>query len=75
MGGFRGFIRFFNSLCADDRGQATTEYILLLSVVITGAVGIGKVILSTIDQGILRVGAQLEMDLQTGRAPPSVWQN
>jgi len=72
MGGFRGFIRAF---LKDDRGQATTEYILILSASVFVAVGLAKVILGTLDSGILRLGAQLEQDLKTGRAPLLVWQN
>ena len=75
MGGFRGFSGFLRSLCEDDRGQATTEYILLLTFTIIGTAALARVILSAIDRGILRLGAQLEMDLKTGRADLSAWKN
>ena len=79
MGGFRGYKRFLHSfivsVCADDSGQATTEYVLILSVVLFGAISLAQVVLSTIDQGILTLGAQLEKDLKTGRATLASWTN
>jgi Flp pilus assembly pilin Flp len=76
MGGFRGFTAFlrsfFVSVCADESGQATTEYVLILSFVLFGAISL---ILSTVDQGILTLGAQLERDLKTGRANLDSWTN
>jgi Flp pilus assembly pilin Flp len=79
MGGFRGFTAFlrsfFVSVCADESGQATTEYVLILSFVLFGAISLAQVILSTVDQGILTLGAQLERDLKTGRANLDSWTN
>jgi len=79
MGGFRGYIRaFFGALRAfleDDCGQGTTEYILILSAAVTVTVALSKMILSTIDNGILRLGTQLEQDLKTGKAQLRVWEN
>lgn len=75
MGGFRGFSGLLRSLLEDDSGQATTEYILLLTFTIVGTAGFARVILTAIDRGILRLGAQLEMDLKTGRADLSAWKN
>jgi Flp pilus assembly pilin Flp len=75
MGGFRGFYHFLRSLHQDDSGQATVEYILLLTFTISGTVALSRVILSAIDRGILRLGAQLEMDLKTGRASLGAWKN
>lgn len=59
----------------DERGQGTVEYILILSAVVLGAVQLARGFLTILDQGILRLGGQLEKDLKTGRAPLSVWQN
>lgn len=66
---------FLVSLHEDDRGQATLEYVLLLAFTIGGTVGLAKAILATLDKGVLRLGAQLEMDLKTGRADLSAWKN
>ncbi|OFZ73944.1 MAG: hypothetical protein A3K03_04845 [Bdellovibrionales bacterium RIFOXYD1_FULL_44_7] len=59
----------------DDKGQATVEYILLLSVTAVAAGALSRAILSTIDKGILRFGGQLEKDLKTGRTPVTIWKN
>lgn len=75
MGGSQGFSGFLRSLMKDDDGQATVEYILLLTFTISGTVGLAKVILGAIDRGVLRFGAQLEMDLKTGRTDLRAWQN
>lgn len=75
MGGFRGFSKIFRAFCEDESGQATLEYILLLSFTITGTVALAKVIRNTLDTGVLRLGAQLEMDLKTGKAALSAWKN
>jgi Flp pilus assembly pilin Flp len=79
MGGFRGFTKsvriFLVSILADESGQATTEYVLILSVVLFGAISLAQIILSTVDQGILTLGSQLEKDLKTGRATLASWTN
>ena len=59
----------------DETGQATVEYILILSVAILGAAQVARQIRTLIDQMILRLGGQLEQDLKTGRTPINVWEN
>ena len=59
----------------DEKGQATLEYILLISVLLTTSLALTKGIFETIDTGILRFGAALEKDLKTGRTPASAWKN
>jgi hypothetical protein len=66
--GALGFLR-------DDKGQATLEYILILSAAVLGAAAISRSILSALDRGILHLGAELEKDLRTGRLPVNVWKN
>ena len=63
--------RFFR----DDAGQATLEYILILSASVVGAAAISRSIISAVDRGILHLGAELEKDLRTGRLPVDVWKN
>lgn len=58
-----------------ESGQAITEYLLLLSIVVFGATALIRGIMSAFDQGILTLGGQLEKDLKTGRAKLSVWKN
>jgi Flp pilus assembly pilin Flp len=60
---------------SDEEGQGTVEYILILSVVVLGASQLGRQILAMLEKGILRLGAVLEQDIKTGRAPLSVWEN
>jgi Flp pilus assembly pilin Flp len=72
VGKSRGFLA---RLLADDQGQGTVEYILLLSVVVLGATQIARAIRTAIDQGVMRLGGTLEKDLKTGRSPVSVWKN
>ena len=63
------------SFLADDSGQATVEYVLLVSL----SVGIAALFLRTIgaalDRGTLRFGGILEKRLKSGRAPLYVWEN
>jgi hypothetical protein len=68
---FRGCLLFIS----DENGQATTEYILILSAAVLGAGALSRGILKAIDDGILYLGGQLEKDLKTGRAPASVYNN
>ena len=58
-----------------NAGQGTVEYILILAVIVLGASQIGKRILYSFDLSVLRIGAELERDLKSGRAPLSVWSN
>lgn len=59
----------------DEEGQAITEYILILSACIFGASTLARGILKALDEGVLKLGGQLEKDLKSGRAPLSAWQN
>lgn len=59
----------------DESGQATTEYILILSIAVTTAVAFARGILEVLDRGMLRLGGALEKDLKSGREPLSVWRN
>ena len=59
----------------DDGGQAVTEYILLLSVVVGAGIALKNGIITAIDKGILLFGGQLEKDLKSGRAPVTIWTN
>ncbi len=62
-------------LWADESGQGTTEYILILSVALTSAVALTRGILGVLDRGILRVGGALEKDLKSGKMPVGFWKN
>jgi Flp pilus assembly pilin Flp len=66
---------FAARLLRDEDGQATVEYILILTVVVVGASAIAHTVLNTIDQGILAFGGQLEKDLHTGKATLNAWSN
>lgn len=66
---------FVRRLRNDESGQAVTEYILILSAAVIGAAALARTLLGVLDQGILRLGGQLEKDLKTGRAPLNVWRN
>jgi Flp pilus assembly pilin Flp len=66
---------FLARLLRDEEGQATVEYILILSVVVVGASAIARTVLNTLDQGILSFGGQLEKDLHTGKATLNAWSN
>lgn len=66
---------FIQNLLQDQSGQGLTEYVLLLSFCVIGASTLARGILKVIDQGILKLGGQLEKDLKTGRAPLSAWRN
>lgn len=56
-------------------GQAVLEYIILLSITLTGATLIARGILTSLDDAVLRFGGKLEKNLKTGRAPVGVWKN
>ena len=77
MGAARGTIasEIRHFILEDTSGQATVEYILILSFCVVSAVAMAKGILTVLDKGILRLGGQLEKDLKTGRAPLGVWTN
>jgi hypothetical protein len=67
--------RTLTDFLRDDSGQATLEYILILSAAVLGAAAISRTIISSLDKGILNLGAQLEKDLRTGRVSVDVWKN
>ena len=69
------FLRGAGSLLRDENGQATTEYIMILSFAVVGAAAMGRTILGVIDKGILHLGAELERTLKTGRINVRVWTN
>lgn len=59
----------------EEDGQATIEYILVLSATLVASGMLARGILNALDSGVLKLGGQLEKDLKTGRAPLSVYQN
>lgn len=63
-----GFIR-------DESGQSTVEYLLILSACVLGVGGMVRQIRGIFDTATLRIGAVLEQDLKSGRAPLGVWNN
>ena len=64
-------VRFFR----DEDGQAVIEYVLVLSATLVAAGMLARGILVALDNGVLKLGGQLEKDLKTGRAPLTVYQN
>ncbi len=72
--GMRDSTRFFAFL-RDEGGQATVEYILLLSAVVAVAGGLSRAMLKAVDNGILFFGANLEKNLKTGRVDAYIWGN
>ena len=65
----------FYKFISDESGQGLTEYILILSASVFGVSQLVSVMKNAFDQGSLRLGAQLEKDLKSGRAPLYVWEN
>ena len=59
----------------EDDGQAITEYILLLTLTVAGAVALAKGLLAAINRANLTIGGQLEKDLKTGRVALDLWSN
>jgi Flp pilus assembly pilin Flp len=60
----------------DESGQAITEYVLIMSLALGGAIAISKGLMSMLDKFTLAFGAQLEKDLKSGRAVSSaIWTN
>lgn len=50
-------------------GQATIEYVLMISVVIAVSLGIYRGFYDSLRQGFLALNAELEKSLQTGNFP------
>jgi len=59
----------------DDSGQAITEYLLLLSVIMAAALAFSRGLIRGISSGVLSLGGQLEKDLKTGRVKLGIWKN
>jgi Flp pilus assembly pilin Flp len=59
----------------NERGQAITEYILLLAIITLLATTVLRGLLPALDQGMLSFGARLEQNLKTGRYSASIWAN
>jgi Flp pilus assembly pilin Flp len=73
--GRKSFLPIFERLVADETGQATVEYILILSVSVVAVSALVRKFFETFDKAVQVIGANLEKDLKTGRAPYSVWAN
>lgn len=54
----------------NEEGQAITEYILLLSLIVVAFSGFKKIFFNSLDLGIRKLGGTLEKDLRTGRGAP-----
>jgi Flp pilus assembly pilin Flp len=65
--------KFLKRLWADEQGQSTIEYILILAFAVVGAGAIASGVVKSIDSGILTLGGQLELDLKTGRITDDVY--
>ena len=52
---------------ANSRGQATVEYILLLSFVLSLAVLSNSLLIRTVDGAIVKLGGALTQNLKSGR--------
>ena len=59
----------------DDGGQAVTEYMVILALVLGGAVLLARGFVDVMDRGILKLGSQIEKDLHTGKTPANAWRN
>jgi Flp pilus assembly pilin Flp len=66
---------FARDFARDEEGQAITEYILILTMTVAGAVTLAKGLLAAINRANLTLGGQLEKDLKTGRADLGLWSN
>ncbi|MCM2276610.1 MAG: hypothetical protein NDJ89_00865 [Oligoflexia bacterium] len=67
--------RGFEALWRDEGGQATLEYILILSFSVAAAAALSRGLLAALQKGVLSLGAQLERNLKTGRAPAGIYAN
>jgi Flp pilus assembly pilin Flp len=71
MGVFKSSFR----MRRNERGQAITEYILLLAIITILATTVLRGLLPALDKGMLSFGARLEQNLKTGRYSASIWAN
>lgn len=62
-----------NTKKLNQSGQAVTEYILLLSILLVGVGALVSKIRDGSDIMAAKSGAKLEKMLRTGSAPPSIW--
>lgn len=69
----RGRLRGFHRL--GESGQATVEYMLIMTAAVTVAITLGRSLLKVFDSGLLKLGAQVEKDLKTGRGELDIWKN
>lgn len=67
--------KFFRPLLADERGQAITEYLILVAATVGLTAFFAKKILAGINTGVQTLAAQLEKDLKTGRMSIGYWKN
>ena len=67
--------RIRSSRLACRRGQATTEYILILVVSLFISVTLARGILRSIDSSLVKFGGGFERALKTGRAPSNIYVN
>ncbi|MCM2276609.1 MAG: hypothetical protein NDJ89_00860 [Oligoflexia bacterium] len=58
--------KFLKALWDDDRGQSTTEYILMLSVVVMIAMKFRKMFDSKMESAVQTLGGQIEGALNGG---------
>lgn len=56
-------------------GQATLEYIFVLSFAVVTAVFMARFLMDRLDNKVLQLGGTIEKQLKTGRAPVSIWKN
>ena len=70
-----GFVEVHAFEPSNEQGQSLIEYLLILSVVVLFSAQISKNFVSLLDRVVVRVGADLERDLKTGRAKLGVWSN
>lgn len=68
-------VRAVQAFVQDESGQALTEYILILAFAALGAATMTRKLMGFFDEGILKLAAQMEKDLKSGRSPLESWSN
>src|SRR5688572_28923900 len=63
----------FRRFWADEEGQGTIEYVLILAFTVIGSSALVRAVVEALDRGVLTIGAALETDLKTGRLPVNFW--